>query len=582
VRGLERSGSSPARSAGEAGRGSPSRSDRSRLRSLECHRPLPTSPASGGGGGRILSPAFWLVALLGLLLSPFAHAAPSATDEAKRIEDLYDSWRFEEANTALEALARTAPATAEVLYLQGYERFLDGDYLAAVAKLKAAAQAAPRATAIKEVIGLAEAAAEAIKGHEEKRSKHFVLRYPPEDAVIADYALEALESAITNLSSDLGFEPRRMIHVDIYRAPTDLASVSTLTAAEVERTGTIALCKWARLMATTPRALRFGYPWLDSLSHELVHYVVSTLSHDRAPVWLQEGLAKFLERRWREPAGPDLPPSMQHLLAKGLSSGKLISFEAMHPSMAKLPHAEDAALAFAEVATAIGSLHAKGGMEALRSAIARVREGVDARTAVAQAGGGTWPQFEKGWKAYMAAQHYRTFPGLEPVTRKFRKPGALASKRGPSEDEAVSGADPAARYLRLGNMLLLRNRARAATVEYERGAKAAGPGQWLFPVKLGRTYLALNDPERALKAVSEVRQLYPELPWPHLIAGQALLARGEPKKALASLEASLAANPFDPALHCAMADAYQRLPPGPDAPPSKRERSEKNCRELMR
>jgi len=79
-----------------------------------------------------------------------------------------------------------------------------------------------------------------------------------------------------------------------------------------------------------------------------------------------------------------------------------------------------------------------------------------------------------------------------------------------------------------------------------------------------------------------VRQLYPELPWPHLIAGQALLARGEPKKALASLEASLAANPFDPALHCAMADAYQRLPPGPDAPPSKRERSEKNCRELMR
>jgi hypothetical protein len=311
-----------------------------------------------------------------------------------------------------------------------------------------------------------------------------VLRVPPEDAVIADYALDALESAIGALGSDLGFEPKRMIHVDIYRAPTDLASVSTLTAAEVENTGTIALCKWARLMATTPRALRFGYPWLDSLSHELVHYVVSTLSHDRAPVWMQEGLAKFLERRWRDPAGPDLPPSMQHLLAKGLASGKLISFEAMHPSMAKLPHAEDAALAFAEVATAIGSLHAKGGMEALRAAIAKVRDGVDARTAVAQAGGGSWPQFEKGWKAYMAAQHYRTFPGLEPVTRKFRKPGALASKRGPSEDEAVSGADPGARYLRLGNMLLLRNRPKAATVEYERGGQG-GPRAVAVPGEAG-------------------------------------------------------------------------------------------------
>jgi tetratricopeptide (TPR) repeat protein len=549
-----------------------------------------------------------LAALLVLALALPAQAAPSVPEEAKRIEDLFDNWRFPEATLSLEGLSRAAPNTPEVLYLQGYERFLGGDYPAAVAKLKAASAAAPRAAAIKEMITLAEAAGEAIKGHEERRSAHFVLRFPPEDAVIADYALDALESAIAALGSDLGFVPQRPIHVDIYRAPTDLASVSTLTVAEVERTGTIALCKWARLMATTPRALRFGYPWLDSLSHELVHYVVSTLSHDRAPVWMQEGLAKFLERRWREPAGTDLPPSMQHLLAKGLSSGKLISFEAMHPSMAKLPKAEDAALAFAEVATAIGSLHAHGGMEALRTAIGKVRDGVDARTAVAQAAGGNWPQFEKGWKSYMAAQHYKTFPGLEPVTRKFRKPGAAASKRGPSEDEAVSGGDPAARYLRLGNMLLLRNRPQAATVEYERGAKLAGPGQWLFPVKLGRTYLVLGDPDRALKAVSEVKALYPELPWPHLIAGQALLAKNEPRQALASLEASLAANPFDPNVHCAMADAYQRLPPGdapaavdaaakgPVAPPAgtvaaarpsvglgtRRERAEKNCRELMR
>jgi tetratricopeptide (TPR) repeat protein len=497
-------------------------------------------------------------------------------DETRRVEELFDAWRFDEAATALAALARSQPAVPEVLYLQGYERFLAGDYGAAAAKLKTAAARAPQAAPVKELAGLAEAAAEAIKGHDEKRSPHFILRYPPEDAVIADYALEALESAVTALSADLGFVPGRPIPVDIYRSPSDLAAVSTLTVQEVERTGTIALCKWARLMATSPRALRFGYPWLDSLAHELTHYVVSTLTQDRAPVWMQEGLAKFLERRWRRPAGPDLPPAMQHLLAKALASGKLISFEAMHPSMAKLPHAEDAALAFAEVATAIASLHARGGMPALRTAIDKVRDGVDARTAVAEAAGGSWPQFERNWRAFMAAQHYRTFPGLEPNTRKFRKPAALASKRGPSEDEAVSGADPGARFLRLGNMLLLRNRPRAATIEYERGVRAA-PAQWLFHVKLGRTYLALGDPDRALKAVSEVQGLYPELPWPHLIAGQALLAKGQPRPALAALEASLATNPFDPAVHCAMADAYQKL--GGDDP--HRARAEKNCRELM-
>jgi tetratricopeptide (TPR) repeat protein len=537
-----------------------------------------------------------LVAVVFLSAPAAGAAGPPARvggDDTRRIEELFDAWRFDEAGAALKALARAQPGVPEVLYLEGYERFLAGDYPAAVAKLRTAALRAPQAAPVKELAGLAEAAGEAIKGHEEKRSAHFVLRYPPEDAVIADYALEALESAITALGSDLGFAPSRAIAVDIYRSPLDLAAVSTLTALEVERTGTIALCKWARLMATSPRALRFGYPWLDSLAHELTHYAVATLTQDRAPVWLQEGLAKFLERRWRRPAGPDLPPSMQHLLAKALGSGKLISFEAMHPSMAKLPRAEDAALAFAEVATAVASLHARGGMAALRGAISRVRRGVDARTAVAEAAGGSWTQFERGWRAFMAAQHYHTFPGLEPATPKFRKPAALASRRGPSEDEAVTGADPGARYLRLGNMLLLRNRARAATIEYERGARAA-PAQWLFPVKLGRTYLALGDPDRALKAVSEVQGLYPELPWPHLIAGQALLAKGQPAPAVAALEASLATNPFDPNVHCALAEAYLKLgarpaPPGaaqtlaPSATPEMlRARAERNCHELMR
>ena len=209
---------------------------------------------------------------------------------------------------------------------------------------------------------LAKEARDAIKDHKEERSTHIVIRYPAEDAVLVPYARDTLEAAYQALHDDLGFDAEIPIRVEFYRSPSDLAAVSSLSQAEVARTGTIALCKWARLMVTTPRALAYGYPWLDSINHELVHYAVSTLTGDRAPVWLQEGLAKFLERRWREPAGGRIPPAMEHLLAKALHSGKLIPFDAMHPSMAKLPSAEDATLAFAEVANAIAYLHQKGGM----------------------------------------------------------------------------------------------------------------------------------------------------------------------------------------------------------------------------
>ncbi|MEA2698105.1 MAG: hypothetical protein QOI66_2376 [Myxococcales bacterium] len=555
-----------------------------------------------------------LLALAGCLLwlSPAGQlrAAPPSGGQiaaaAKRAEKLLDDWQFDLGRAAITELAQKAPDSPHTLYVEGYLRFLEGDYDGAIRKLAAATEgvhgdAASGAAVARELSSLATAARDAVKDHKEERSAHFWIRYPAEDAVLVPYALEALESAYDTLGADLGFKGAIPIRIEIYRSPSDLAAVSSLSVAEVARTGTIALCKWARLMVTTPRALSYGYPWIDSMNHELVHYAVSSLSSDRAPVWLQEGLAKFLERRWREPAGGRIPPSMEHLLAKALHNGKLISFEAMHPSMAKLPSAEDASLAFAEVANAVAYLHAVGGMPALRAAIEKVSAGTDARQAVAAAAGVSWAEFERGWRAFMVAQRYKTFPAIDLPTTHIRKANAIASKRKPTEDEAMSASQklsPAFRFLRLGNMMLVRNRPRAAVIEYEKGAKAAllagsttrrrhGPdadetaSHWLFPVKLGRTYLVLGEPDRALKALAGVQGLYPDLPWPNLIAGQALLAKGDYLASVVALRASLATNPFDPAVHCGLAQAYGRMASIPARPDDKViAREQKLCADL--
>ena len=55
------------------------------------------------------------------------------------------------------------------------------------------------------------------------------------------------------------------------------------------------LSKWSRLLLTSPRASAGGYGWKDTAAHEYIHLVVSYLSDDHAPVWLQEGLAKYFE-----------------------------------------------------------------------------------------------------------------------------------------------------------------------------------------------------------------------------------------------------------------------------------------------
>ena len=556
----------------------------------ESGLPSPRPSPASGRGGRIA-----VLASAVFVLSTTAQAAGNAdvTAATKKVDGLLDAWRFNEADAALMALRKTAPNFPEVIYLDGYSKFMHGDYDGAAKALATAAQAPNASPDVKMLAELAKEARDAIKDHKEERTAHIVIRYPAEDAVLVPYARDTLEAAYQALHDDLGFDAEIPIRVEFYRSPADLASVSSLSQAEVARTGTIALCKWARLMVTTPRALAYGYPWLDSINHELVHYAVSTLTGDRAPVWLQEGLAKFLERRWREPAGGRIPPAMEHLLAKALHSGKLISFDAMHPSMAKLPSAEDATLAFAEVANAIAYLHQKGGMPALRDAIKRVSAGEDARAAVAAAAGGSWAEFERGWRAFMTAQRYKTFPAIDIPTTHIRKQSAIASGRKPSEEDALSGTLKTGapfRHLRLGNMLLRRDRPRAAVAEYEKGAKAVASGgravrgdpsaAWVFPVKLGRTYLALGEPDRALKALAPVQALYPDLPWPSLIAGEALVAKGSPAEAVAPLRASLATNPFDPRVHCALADAYAKLPKADQPPAATVAREQSFCRSL--
>ena len=99
-------------------------------------------------------------------------------------------------------------------------------------------------------------------------------------------------------------------------------------------------------------------------------------------------------------------------------------------------------------------------------------------------------------------------------------------------------------------------------------------------MKLGRTYLVLGEPDRALKSLGTVQQLYPDLPWPHVIAGEALLAKSDPVGAIAELRAALATNPFDPTIHCSLADAYEKSPAGAPPPTGAIARERQFCKEL--
>src|SRR5205085_4730392 len=213
-------------------------------------------------------------------------------------------------------------------YYRGRVLFEQGKYLeSATAYEEARTRGAGQIEGFEVEARLARAVAEEVKGDEVHESAHFVLlTRPGKDSLLAPYALEALEKAYAALTQDLGVSPSPKIRVEVYETAQALARVSPLTVAEIKASGTIALCKYNRLMITTPRALIRGYPWIDTLSHEFVHFLVTKRGRGNVPIWLQEGLAKFLETRWRGEPGLAVDQMSVLLLTRAAKYNTLIPF----------------------------------------------------------------------------------------------------------------------------------------------------------------------------------------------------------------------------------------------------------------
>jgi tetratricopeptide (TPR) repeat protein len=370
------------------------------------------------------------------------------------------------------------------------------------------------------------------------------------DRLLAPYALDAVRRADESIAAVLGYRVPGPIRLEIYETPSELSRVSGLTVEAIERTGTIALCKWDRLMVTSPRALARGYSWVDTISHELVHLVVARISRDHAPVWLQEGLAKFLERTFRtgRPAlGRD--PSSEALLSRAAREGRLLPFDSFHPSIAMLPSQEDAALAFAQVSTLIAMFHGRNGDEGLRHLLREVAGGVDPRTAIASIE--SMP-FDTFYELVFEDVKGRPAPSAAPEMLPLR-----FTRRGPVAEDDVRDVriEDAARHVRLGDMLWSRGRAGAAAAEYERAA-AVAPQDPIVGSRLARSALEAGQPDRAIAAARRIIERYPTHAPAWAVLAQAQRLKNENEAAVASAFEAIRQNPFDPAPHCVLAEAF--------------------------
>ncbi len=461
--------------------------------------------------------------------------------------------RLDEARALLADLEKRAPDTVEVKWLAAELAFQSGDYAGAVKLLDKVPD-----DAVDKLVGqtkkLAASTLAVTQAFVEQKSPkgRFIISFASgsHDAAIAELAGEVLDTAWDTVGDDLGLKPADPIRVEILGAPADLAKLSPLEESEIEKTGTIALSKYNKLMVVSPRATLFGYPWMDTLVHEYTHLIVSRQSFDSVPVWLQEGIARFEQTRWRRPPEVKLSATEQALLTSALKKGRLVSFDEMHPSMAKLPSQEAAALAYAEVFTLVGWMHGKIGYAGIRELVTAQRDGKSARRAVAEAMGTSWAAIDKEWRASLRASgDPKARPG-KPI--KFDKGGV------DSENVGLDAVNARARkFARIAGMLRARGLLDGAAVEYEK-ALAVGPDPFVSG-KLARTLVELGKHGRAIELATPLLAADDSDAVAAVTLGIARAARHEWREAASAYEHALRVSPFDPQTRCGLAEAYAQI-----------------------
>lgn len=477
-----------------------------------------------------------------LVLAAIAVAPPARAqgEDLRRAFEALGAYRTEEAAQILREMdgdGGTDGALARALLAQHL-----GDHETVLAELEEVGSD----ERLHHLEAAARAARQGLGDVREVRSAHFRVRYADGlDHLMADRALEVLERSYESVGRDLGLYPNGEVLVDIYPTSASFSAAAGLPA-EAVANETVGLCRWDRLLITSPAAAPFGYPWADTLCHEYTHLVVNRIGDGRVPVWLHEGIASFEGRRWRGESDLRLDPYATERLLDALADGDLVSLEEIGNCLACLDGKDRVQLAFAQVHFMVDHLVRARGIAAIHGVLEGLRAGATSRDAIAAAWGGSYEEFEASWQ-HTARQSL----SLDGDGAGLVMLGLDASHEGdtPAADSVLAGRTDGADHARLGDLLLGRGQLRPALIEYDRAGQALEEVSPSLACKRAHTLQRLGDAQRALEAVEEARALYPEFEPLHVHAASALMQLGRSEEALRSLDEAVLLNPFDPRIY---------------------------------
>ncbi len=401
----------------------------------------------------------------------------------------------------------------------------------------AAILAAPEFNGASESAGLVELArscARATAGSlvvEDRDAGLWIRLQDEEDRALVPFLSEVAIRAREQVKRDLGVELPRPLRIDLVRDLFSLSAVSGLPVSAAENTGTVAVARWGRVTMISPRATSLGYPWEDTLAHEITHLSLSRATRDRAPLWLQEGIAKRQETRWRAPRPFDSVPLPDTIARRALLENRSVGVDKLGPSIAMLPTPEAASIAFAEVTSFMEYWVHENGAPALQLLLADLKglESDDTSAALRSVSGYDLPQWIARWQAWLRA-----------------RPDAPEA---PEEAISQAARSELPRRVRLGDLLFARGESSAAAAQYE-PAVAGAPHEAALRWRVARALIDAGERQRGFEALGTREDVRSVHGGHSALLGRRAQEAGDPAAAERDFRLGIAVDPLLPDVAC--------------------------------
>jgi tetratricopeptide (TPR) repeat protein len=203
---------------------------------------------------------------------------------------------FKQSLDYLDRARRVAPDNPDVAKLAGWSYYGMNKLDQAVAEWKRAMALRPDPE-VQAALDKAKRDKQEEENYKENESAHFTLRYSgAAEPALARDVLRTLEMHFSRIESELNFTPPDAIGVVLYTQQ----AFADITRAP----GWVGALNDGRIRVPVQGLSGMNGELSRVLKHELTHSFIQQKTHGRAPTWIQEGLAQWMEgKRSEENAG---------------------------------------------------------------------------------------------------------------------------------------------------------------------------------------------------------------------------------------------------------------------------------------